>query len=154
MGYPLLVLILPHASSNWDPRLLNKICKYLESKILTWSSFATSRGWLTAESIGLSGRFIQFNYYYLFYIHESPAARCCNFSLSTVNNNHAGNYVELSSCKDETMFQNLIVVIGRDRRSIQQHFQLVVLVLMNKGLKDVATHIELYWQLSINDLVL
>ena len=95
MGYPLLVLILPHASSNWDPRLLNKICKYLESKILTWSSFATSRGWLTAESIGLSGRFIQFNYHYLFYIHENPAARCCNFSLSTVNNNYAGNYVEL-----------------------------------------------------------
>ena len=52
--------------------------------------------------------------------------------------------IMLSSCKDVTMFQNLIVVIGRDRRSGQQHFQLVVLVLMNKGLKDVATHIELY----------
>ena len=71
MGYPLLVLILPHASSNWEPRLQNKMCKYLRPKIWTFSSFAASRGWLTAESIGLSGRFIQFNYYYLFYIHES-----------------------------------------------------------------------------------
>ena len=135
------------------PRSMNKMFKCLEPKIWTFSSFGGSRGWLTAESIGLSGRFIQFNYYYLFYIHENPAARCCNFSLSTVNNNYAGNYVELMQRWDNVPEFDCRYWQGQAQRT-QQHFQLVVLVLMNKGLRDVATHIELYWQLSINDLVL
>ena len=132
-----------------------KCLSVLDQKFSIFSSrsFASSRGWLTAESIRLEGRFIQFNYYYL--ILYSWESGCPMLQLQSL---HGQQQLCWQLCWAHARWDNVPEFDCRywqgQAQQTRQHFQLVVLVLMNKGLRDVATHIELYWQLSINDLVL